>query len=125
MATVETLNRDTHLFQYQPMILIVLSLMRRITVRNNIYTKVIQYFKPRLFLGMTATPDKKDDDQDGKISMKSSIIKIAHEIRLQQAMEENLLCPFHYFGINEVISLDDKALQVAKLTKEEFNLLTQ
>ena len=37
---------------------------------NNIYTKVINYFKPKLFLGMTATPDKRDDNQDGKIITK-------------------------------------------------------
>ena len=27
---------------------------------------------------------------------------IAYEIRLQQALEENLLCPFHYFGITDL-----------------------
>ena len=123
-ATVETLNRDTHLFQYQPDDFDCIILDEAHHSSNNIYTKVIQYFKPRLFLGMTATPDKRDDDQDGKNIYEIFHYQIAHEIRLQQAMEENLLCPFHYFGINEVISLDDKALQAAKLTKEEFNLLT-
>lgn len=123
-ATVETLNRDTHLFQYQPNDFDCIILDEAHHSSNNIYTKVIQYFKPRLFLGMTATPDKRDDDQDGKNIYEIFHYQIAHEIRLQQAMEENLLCPFHYFGINEVISLDDKALQAAKLTKEEFNLLT-
>ena len=123
-TTVETLNRDTHLFQYQPDDFDCIILDEAHHSSNNIYTKVIQYFKPRLFLGMTATPDKRDDDQDGKNIYEIFHYQIAHEIRLQQAMEENLLCPFHYFGINEVISLDDKALQAAKLTKEEFNLLT-
>lgn len=91
---------------------------------NNIYTKVINYFKPKLFLGMTATPDKRDDNQDGKNIYEIFHYQIAHEIRLQQAMEEDLLCPFHYFGISEVISLDDKTLQSTKLTDEEFNQLT-
>ena len=68
---------------------------------NNIYTKVINYFKPKLFLGMTATPDKRDDNQDGKNIYEIFHYQIAHEIRLQQAMEEDLLCPFHYFGISE------------------------
>lgn len=123
-ATVETLNRDTHLFQYQPAAFDCIILDEAHHSSNNIYTKVINYFKPKLFLGMTATPDKRDDNKEGKNIYEIFNYQIAHEIRLQQAMEENLLCPFHYFGISEVISLDDKTLQRTKLTDEEFNQLT-
>ena len=123
-ATVETLNRDTHLFQYQPDAFDCIILDEAHHSSNNIYTKVIDYFNPKLFLGMTATPDKRDDNQEGKNIYEIFHYQIAHEIRLQQAMEENLLCPFHYFGVSEVISLDDKTLQATKLTDEEFNQLT-
>lgn len=123
-ATVETLNRDTHLFQYQPNDFDCIILDEAHHSSNNIYTKVIHYFKPKLFLGMTATPDKREDNQEGKNIYEIFHYQIAHEIRLQQAMEDNLLCPFHYFGISEIISLDDRTLQAAKLTEEEFNLLT-
>ena len=123
-ATVETLNRDTHLFQYQPDAFDCIILDEAHHSSNNIYTKVINYFNPKLFLGMTATPDKRDDNQEGKNIYEIFHYQIAHEIRLQQAMEDNLLCPFHYFGISEVVSLDDKTLQAAKLTDEEFNQLT-
>ena len=123
-ATVETLNRDTHLFQYQPNAFDCIILDEAHHSSNNIYTKVINYFNPKLFLGMTATPDKRDDNQEGKNIYEIFHYQIAHEIRLQQAMEDNLLCPFHYFGISEVVSLDDKTLQAAKLTDEEFNQLT-
>ena len=123
-ATVETLNRDTHLFQYQPNDFDCIILDEAHHSSNNIYTKVIHYFKPKLFLGMTATPDKREDNQEGKNIYEIFHYQIAHEIRLQQAMEDNLLCPFHYFGISEIISLDDKTLQAAKLTEEEFNQLT-
>ena len=123
-ATVETLNRDTHLFQYQPNAFDCIILDEAHHSSNNIYTKVINYFNPKLFLGMTATPDKRDDNQEGKNIYEIFHYQIAHEIRLKQAMEDNLLCPFHYFGISEVVSLDDKTLQAAKLTDEEFNQLT-
>ena len=123
-ATVETLNRDTHLFQYQPDAFDCIILDEAHHSSNNIYTKVINYFNPKLFLGMTATPDKRDDNQEGKNIYEIFHYQIAHEIRLQQAMEEDLLCPFHYFGISEVVSLDDKTLQAAKLTDDEFNQLT-
>ena len=123
-ATVETLNRDTHLFRYQPEAFDCIILDEAHHSSNNIYTKVINYFNPKLFLGMTATPDKRDDNQEGKNIYEIFHYQIAHEIRLQQAMEDNLLCPFHYFGISEVVSLDDKTLQATKLTEEEFNQLT-
>lgn len=47
---------------------------------------------------MTATPDKRDDNLEGRNIYEIFDHNIAYEIRLQQAMEENLLCPFHYFG---------------------------
>lgn len=58
----------------------------------------MNYFKPKLWLGMTATPDKRDDNIAGKNIYEIFHYQIAYEIRLQQAMEENMLCPFHYFG---------------------------
>ena len=112
------------MFQYQPNAFDCIILDEAHHSSNNIYTKVINYFNPKLFLGMTATPDKRDDNQEGKNIYEIFHYQIAHEIRLQQAMEDNLLCPFHYFGISEVVSLDDKTLQAAKLTDEEFNQLT-
>ena len=123
-ATVETLNRDAHLFKYQPDAFDCIILDEAHHSSNNIYTKVINYFTPKLFLGMTATPDKRDDDQAGKNIYEIFHYQIAHEIRLQQAMEDNLLCPFHYFGISEIVSLDDKTVQSAKISDEEFSQLT-
>ena len=50
---------------------------------------------------MTATLDKRDDNIAGKNVYEIFNYQIAYEIRLQQAMEEDLLCPFHYFGITD------------------------
>ena len=117
-ATVETLNRDTHLFQYQPDAFDCIILDEAHHSSNNIYTKVINYFNPKLFLGMTATPDKRDDNQEGKNIYEIFHYQIAHEIRLQQAMEENLLCPFHYFGITDLSMIGDEE------AARDFNMLT-
>lgn len=62
------------------------------------YQKIIQYFQPQFWLGMTASPDRTDDFDIYKLFDNN----IAYEIRLQQALEENLLCPFHYFGITDL-----------------------
>ncbi len=63
----------------------------------NSYQKVIDYFTPRFLLGMTATPERTDKFNVFELFD----YNIAYEIRLQQAMEEDLLCPFHYFGITD------------------------
>ena len=123
-ATVQTLNRDEHLFRYQPdeFDAVILDESHHSTAET--YQKVMNYFKPKLFLGMTATPDKRDDGEEGKNVYELFHYQIAHEIRLQQAMEDNLLCPFHYFGISDVYSLDDKQLKSRKLEERDFNRLT-
>lgn len=58
----------------------------------------MQYFQPNFWLGMTASPDR--TDQFDIYSLFDH--NIAYEIRLQQALEEDLLCPFHYFGITDI-----------------------
>lgn len=61
------------------------------------YQTIFDYFTPKFMLGMTATPER----TDGYDIFKKFDYNIAYEIRLQQAMEEDLLCPFHYFGISD------------------------
>lgn len=100
----------------------------------NSYKKVMDYFHPKLWLGMTATPDKRDDNLDGRNVYEIFNHQIAYEIRLQDAMEEDLLCPFHYFGITdlEVIadagkSKQDKIENFQYLTSDEraLNVMKQ
>ena len=68
----------------------------------------MDYFEPEFWLGMTASPERTDDFD----VFATFDHNIALEIRLQQAMEENLLCPFHYFGITDMeldgVVIDEK-----------------
>ena len=68
---------------------------------------------------MTATPDKRTDSDDNIYEIFNH--QIAYEIRLQQAMEEELLCPFHYFGITDLSVVQDTKSK--NLSHEEFNKL--
>lgn len=62
------------------------------------YKKIMEYFEPKFWIGMTASPDRTDGfDIYGLFDH-----NIAQEIRLQQALENQLLCPFHYFGITDL-----------------------
>ena len=62
------------------------------------YQRIIDYFKPRLLLGMSASPERTDNFDVFSLFDHN----IACEIRLQQALENDLLCPFHYFGITDL-----------------------
>jgi len=87
----------------------------------NSYRAVINYFKPKILLGLTATPERMDGgdiliDFDGKI---------AAEIRLPEAMNRKLLCPFQYFGITDSIDLTNVSWSKGKYaTSELTNLYT-
>lgn len=73
------------------------------------YKRIIDYFKPKFLLGMSATPER----TDGYDIFKAFDYNIAYEIRLQGALEENMLAPFHYYGVTDIYVngklLDDAA----------------
>lgn len=123
-ATVQTLNKDEHLMEYKPDTFDCIVLDEAHHTSADTYQKVMNYFTPKLWLGMTATPDKRDDNIAGRNIYEIFHYQIAYEIRLQQAMEENLLCPFHYFGISDIAMLGDKQVNTKKITDRDFNMLT-
>lgn len=92
MAKEDTLER----FKQDEFDTIIIDEVHRVGADS--YQRIIQYFKPNFLLGMTASPDRSDDFDVYQFFDHN----IAYEIRLQQALEENLLCPFHYFGITDL-----------------------
>lgn len=65
------------------------------------YQRLLAHFKPKLLLGLTATPER----MDGKSILDSFGGRIAAEIRLPEAIERKLLCPFQYFGVSDTVDL--------------------
>ena len=133
-ATVQTLSKEDMLNRYgrDEWDLIIIDEAHHSSADS--YKKIMDYFTPKLWLGMTATPDKRDDNLEGRNIYEIFNHQIAYEIRLQNAMEENLLCPFHYFGITdlEVIadagkSIEEKVKHFRYLTSEErvLNVMKQ
>jgi len=67
------------------------------------YQKLLSYYKPQILLGLTATPER----MDGKSILPYFNNRIAAEIRLPEAIDRKLLCPFQYFGVTDNIDLDN------------------
>lgn len=133
-ATIQTLSKDEILEKYGKTAFDAIVIDEAHHSAANSYKKVMDYFQLKLWLGMTATPDKRDDNLDGRNIYEIFNHQIAYEIRLQDAMEEDLLCPFHYFGITdlEVIadagkSKQDKIENFQYLTSDEraLNVMKQ
>ena len=82
------------------------------------YQKVINYFEPKFLLGLTATPERTDGFDIFELFHNN----IPYEIRLQKALEEDLLCPFHYYGLSDLTIndeiIDDKS-DFSKLVSSE------
>jgi DNA or RNA helicases of superfamily II len=67
------------------------------------YQKIIDYFEPKFLMGMTASPER----TDGYDIFSLFDNNLIYEIRLQQALEENLLCPFNYYGLTDLLVNDE------------------
>ncbi|WP_066501775.1 DEAD/DEAH box helicase [Abyssisolibacter fermentans] len=65
------------------------------------YKKLLEYYKPKILLGLTATPER----MDNKDIQKYFDNKIAAEIRLTEAIDRKLLCPFQYFSVADNVDL--------------------
>lgn len=114
-STVQTIHKKEYreMFNRDAFDYIIIDEVHRAGAQS--YQDIVDYFKPKFLLGMSATPERSDDFDIYEMFDHN----IAYEIRLIQAMEYNLLCPFHYYGITDMtidgIEIDDKS---------EFNILT-
>ena len=122
-ATIQTLSKEDVLEKYDRNAFDAIVIDEAHHSSANSYKKVMEYFTPKLWLGMTATPDKRDDNLEGRNIYEIFNHQIAYEIRLQDAMEEDLLCTFHYFGITDLKVISD-AGKSATEKMESFRYLT-
>lgn len=87
------------------------------------YQKILSYFTPNFLLGLTATPERSDNGDIYELFDNN----VAVEIRLRQALEYNLICPFHYFGITDAEGIDYSNIKAepgtSKYTEEIARML--
>lgn len=114
-ATINMLNKEENLTQFTPTHFDYIIIDETHRAGASSYLKILNYFQPQFLLGMTATPER----TDGFDIYQLFDHNIAYEIRLNQAMQENLLCPFHYFGITD-ITVDNQEIN----DNSTFNDLT-
>ncbi len=117
-ATIQTLSKDVVLNQFDPDEFDYVLVDEVHKAGADSYVKVMKYFRPKFLMGMTATPERTDDFNIYSLFD----YNIAYEIRLQEALEEDMLCPFHYFGVTDYEfngELLDETAALAKLVTDE------
>src|SRR5699024_166844 len=120
-ATIQTLAKETTLneFNSNDFDYIIIDEVHKAGAES--YNKVIDYFKPKFLLGMTATPERTDDVNVFELFD----YNVAYEIRLQDALEADMLCPFHYFGVTDIeingSVIGDTSLFSNLVTEERVN----
>jgi superfamily II DNA or RNA helicase/HKD family nuclease len=66
------------------------------------YQRLLEHVKPRVLLGLTATPER----ADGRSVLRWFDDRIASELRLWDAVEGGMLSPFQYFGLHDDVDLE-------------------
>ncbi len=97
-STIQTISKDGNLNKFDKNYFdyIVIDETHRAGAAS--YQKILNHFQPKFLLGMTATPER----TDGFDIFKEFDYNIAYEIRLHRALEEKMLCMFHYFGVTDI-----------------------
>ncbi len=83
------------------------------------YERLLKRLRPRFLLGLTATPER----TDGKSILDWFDGRIASESRLWDALDQGLLCPFHYFGINDGTDLSGVEFRQGRYVAGELDTL--
>lgn len=106
---IDSLNLSNSFFDF-----IVIDEVHHIAA--NSYRPILNYFKAKILLGLTATPER----MDGEDILKDFSGTIAAEIRLPEALNRKLLSPFQYFGITDSIDLSFVTWQNGRYSPSEL-----
>ena len=116
-ASVQSLNNklDTLKLTQEYFDFIVIDECHHLTAKS--YRGIINYFRPKVLLGLTATPER----MDGGDIQEDFHNKIAAEIRLPEALNRKLLCPFQYFGITDSRDLSQVGWERGRYVTSELS----
>ena len=131
-ALVQTLGKDEYLnkefFKENYFDYIIVDEFHHAVAGN--YKKVMEYFKPKFLLGLTATPERLDSQDVFSLCD----YNLVYEVRLKEAINKGWLCPFRYYGIYDDTvkyddidfkngKYDDKKLEEALMLNNRGNLI--
>ncbi|NLC43481.1 MAG: DUF3427 domain-containing protein, partial [Clostridiales bacterium] len=117
-ATNITMCRSLELFAKDEFDYIIIDECHHATADT--YKQIISYFEPEFLLGLTATPERMDNQDVFELFEKN----VPYELRLRDAIINSLVVPFKYYGIRDTLvdyglSAQRERQMIAQLTSEE------
>lgn len=110
-GTVQTVSQEQMLGQLDPKEFDYILIDEAHRVAAPTYKKILNHFAPKFLLGMTATPERMDKQNIYEIFD----YHLAYEIRLKDALNEQMLAPFHYVGVEDYTVGDQVITETSKL----------
>lgn len=123
-GTVQTVSQEQILGQLNPEEFDYILIDEAHRVAAPTYQKILNHFTPKFLLGMTATPERMDKQNIYEIFD----YHLAYEIRLKDALNEQMLTPFHYVGVedytvgNQIITETSKLKDLVAEKRVEYVL---
>lgn len=117
-ATNISMSKSLELFSKKEFDYIIVDECHHATAKT--YKKIINYFEPEFLLGLTATPERMDNQDVFELFDKN----VPYELRLKDAIMNDLVVPFHYYGIRDTLvnyglSKDEESRLISQLGQEE------
>lgn len=81
------------------------------------YRRIVNYFKPKFLLGLTATPER----MDGRSVYELCDYNVPYEISLKEAINKGILVPFRYYGIYDETDYSGLHLVKGRYDEKELN----
>ncbi|MBU8916019.1 DEAD/DEAH box helicase [Bacillus sp. FJAT-29953] len=110
-ATIQTISKCYQEFEKDEFDYLIIDEAHHAT--SPTYQTVLNYFEPKFTLGMTATPER----SDGYNVFDLFDNNVALEVRLHEALEDELVIPFHYFGITDIEGIDLSDVDIDDITE--------
>ncbi|MBU5486673.1 DEAD/DEAH box helicase [Clostridium sp. MSJ-8] len=116
-STIQTMERHINEFAVDEFEYIVMDEAHHSTSKTA--QKILNYFKPEFLLGITATPERCDEGNIFDVFDNN----VALEIRLNEALENELIVPFHYFGITDIEDVNYDGLDIDNISEVAKRLM--
>lgn len=110
-CTIQSLSRHVDEFDSRTFDYVVFDEAHHVGAGS--YQRIATHFEPEFMLGMTATPTRNDDFNVYDFFHNN----IAYQITLQRAQAADMLAPFHYFGIQDLVVDGEEIDEVANFAR--------
>lgn len=122
-ASIQTLGRQSHLNQFRPDDFDYIVVDEFHHAAASTYRRLIDHFDPRFLLGLTATPER----TDGGDLLGLCGENLVYRCDLFAGITQELLCPFHYFGVPDSIDFTNIPWRSGRFDPEklEFAVATE